>query len=197
MSVLPGEGSHVILYGTTTFAVGTRTYSGYLARPDVGGVFPTALVVGSTASGAKDVCRRIARSGMVAIAFDPQHPSDTAALRRWVSAPGAEWADASRLALIVVGDAPVDAGSVEAASALVLIDGVATDTSGKPVLGLLAGDAAEPAGSVPNARMAIYGEAAAGFWDLGAEAYDEAAAEDALERLKSFLSEALAGSAAA
>jgi len=160
-------------------------------------MFPTVLVLGTTASGAKDVCRRIARSGMVAIAFDPRTSRDTADLRRWVSAPGAPWADAGRLGLVVVGDAPVDTETVDAASAIVLIDGTATATGGKPVLGLVGAGFASAAGEVPNARMAIYGDAAAGFWDLGADSYDEAAAEDALERLKDFLAEQLAGRAAA
>ncbi len=74
MSVLKGEGDTLILYGTIDVPVGARTLSGYLARPDLAGEWPTVMIVPSAwgvTSSVKDICRRIARHGLAAIAPDP------------------------------------------------------------------------------------------------------------------------------
>lgn len=73
MSVLKGEGKVVILYGTISIPAGPRTYSGYLARPDLTGEWPTVLVIPSAwgiTSSVKDVSRRLARQGLAALAPD-------------------------------------------------------------------------------------------------------------------------------
>jgi carboxymethylenebutenolidase len=73
VSVLKGEGRVVILYGTTSVPSGPRTYSGYLARPDLTGEWPTILLVPSSwgiTSSVKDVCRRLARHGFAVLAPD-------------------------------------------------------------------------------------------------------------------------------
>lgn len=73
MSVLKGEGSVVILYGTTSIPSGPRSYSGYLARPDLTGEWPTILLVPSSwgiTSSVKDLCRRLARHGFAVLAPD-------------------------------------------------------------------------------------------------------------------------------
>ena len=73
MSVLKGEGRVVILYGTASIPLGPRTYSGYLARPDLTGEWPTILLVPSAwgiTSSVKDVCRRLARHGFAVLAPD-------------------------------------------------------------------------------------------------------------------------------
>ncbi len=74
MSVLKGEGDTLILYGTIDVPVGARTLSGYLARPDLTGEWPTVMIVPSAwgvTSSVKDICRRLARHGLAAIAPDP------------------------------------------------------------------------------------------------------------------------------
>jgi carboxymethylenebutenolidase len=73
MSVLKGEGRVPILFGSTSISVGPKTLGGYLARPDLTGEWPTVLVVPSVwgvTSSVKDLCRRLARRGLAAIAPD-------------------------------------------------------------------------------------------------------------------------------
>ncbi len=73
MSVLKGEGTVPILFGSTSIAAGSRLHTGYLARPDLEGEWPTVVVVPSVwgvTSSVKDVCRRLARRGLAAIAPD-------------------------------------------------------------------------------------------------------------------------------
>lgn len=73
MSVLPGEGDTVILYGSTDIPIGARVLGGYLARPDLEGEWPTVVVLPSAwgiTSSVKDWCRRLARHGIAAIVPD-------------------------------------------------------------------------------------------------------------------------------
>lgn len=74
MSVLEGEGTTLILYGTIDIPLGARSWSGYLARPDGVGEWPTVVVVPGAwglSGSVKDLCRRMARHGIAAIAADP------------------------------------------------------------------------------------------------------------------------------
>jgi len=130
MSILPGEGTHVILYGSTRIAARTQIHSGYLARPDVVGAFPTIVVVPDKAgvtSGIKDLARRLARYGLAVLALDLYRGdgpargdaeaaaasyevlSDARALAdlgdiyRNLRAPGTEWADSAAIGLLGVG----------------------------------------------------------------------------------------------
>lgn len=73
MSVLPQEGTHPILYGSIGVPVGSGFQQGYLARPDLAGAFPVVLVlhdIYGLTSHEKDLCRRLARHGLVALAVD-------------------------------------------------------------------------------------------------------------------------------
>lgn len=73
MSVLRGEGKVPILFGSTTIVVASRSYRGYLARPDLAGEWPTIIVVASAwgvTSNVKDVARRLARQGFAVVAPD-------------------------------------------------------------------------------------------------------------------------------
>lgn len=131
MSVLPGEGTHPILYGSTTLSARTQIHFGYLARPDLAGAYPTSVVVPTAAgitSGIKALCRRMARQGMAAVAYDiyrgegPRRGAtaeDIAAayaalsdarvladlddVYRFLRGPGTEWADPHRLGVFGVG----------------------------------------------------------------------------------------------
>lgn len=74
MSVLKGEGTHLILYGPSPIPARTQIHPGYLARPDVSGRFPVVVVVPdvrSITSGVKALCRVLARHGLAALAYDP------------------------------------------------------------------------------------------------------------------------------
>ncbi len=73
MAVLPHEGTHSIMYGPWPIPIGSRQRTAYIARPDAAGRFPVVLVL-PTLDGLtgfeKDVCRILARAGLVAIALD-------------------------------------------------------------------------------------------------------------------------------
>lgn len=73
MAVLAHEGTYSIMYGSWPLPIGSGHRTGYIARPDVGGRFPVVMVLSSInglKSTEKDLCRRLARSGVAAIAFD-------------------------------------------------------------------------------------------------------------------------------
>jgi carboxymethylenebutenolidase len=73
LSVLKGEGRVPILFGSTSVSVGSRLHRGYLARPDLGGQWPTILLVApawGVTSSIKDLCRKLARQGLAALAPD-------------------------------------------------------------------------------------------------------------------------------
>jgi carboxymethylenebutenolidase len=71
LAVLSHEGTFSILYGSWPLPVGAAHRTGYLARPDNAGQFPVVLVLPTLdglTSFEKDLCRRLARHGFVAIA---------------------------------------------------------------------------------------------------------------------------------
>ncbi len=73
MAVLPHEGSYNILYRSYAVPVGAGSQPGYLARPDEVGQYPGILVlpdIFGLTSFEKELCRRLARRGFVAIALD-------------------------------------------------------------------------------------------------------------------------------
>ncbi len=73
MAVLSHEGTYPILYASWPIPVGTQHHDGYIARPDEAGKFPVVLVVpdlNGLGSFEKDICRRLARSGIAALSLD-------------------------------------------------------------------------------------------------------------------------------
>ena len=73
MAVLAHEGTYPIMYGAVPLPIGAGHRTGYLARPDEAGTFPVVIVVpdlGGMDSFEKDLCRRLARSGLAAVAID-------------------------------------------------------------------------------------------------------------------------------
>lgn len=199
MTVLPGEGSYVILYGSTTFAVRTRSHRGYLARPDLAGEYPVAVVLGSVTSGAKELCRQLARRGFASVALSGgETTGDVSDLMRWIEAPGSPWADASRVGAIVTASASVDARSLAGARSIVLLDSSPMlGARGRPTLGLYGADGADAAearrlaGDLPGSEWVFYADAGAGFWDPSAAGYREDAASDAVDRIIGFFSATL------
>jgi dienelactone hydrolase len=191
VSVLPGEGSFVILYGGATFAVATRTHHGYVARPDVAGSFPVAVVLGPEGPGTRDLCRRLARHGVAAVALEPSSGRDATDLIRWVKAPGSPWADVRRIAVVVLGPGVPTGTAIGAADAVVVFDATDVDPSGRPLLGLFGGEGAEAeaarSAQIPASQWVFYAGVSGGFWDIDADGYVEAAADDAVIRVVSFL----------
>lgn len=73
MAVLAHEGRYAIMYGKVPVPVGTALRDGYLARPDEAGRFPVAFVLpglNGLDSFEKDLCRRLARNGVLALSLD-------------------------------------------------------------------------------------------------------------------------------
>jgi carboxymethylenebutenolidase len=73
LAVLAHEGTYPIMYGDIPIPVGAGHRTGYLSRPDEAGVFPVVVVLPALeglGSFEKDLCRRLARSGVAAIALD-------------------------------------------------------------------------------------------------------------------------------
>lgn len=73
MAVLSHEGTYPIMYSPWPLPMGTSHRTGYLARPDKAGRFPVVMVL-PTVDGLtgfeKDLCRRLARNGISALAID-------------------------------------------------------------------------------------------------------------------------------
>ncbi len=131
MSVLPGEGTHVILYGSTSFPTRATHLPAYLARPDLAGAYPAVVVVPAAegvTSGIKDVARRLARHGLAVLVLDPYRGggpgrratpeereaafarledrrvlADLDAGLAYLRRPGTEWADPARLGVLGIG----------------------------------------------------------------------------------------------
>ena len=73
MAVLSHEGTFPIMYGAVPLPIGAGHRTGYLARPDEAGVFPVVIVLpdlDGLDGFEKDLCRRLARSGIAAIGVD-------------------------------------------------------------------------------------------------------------------------------
>src|SRR3990172_2301008 len=73
MAVLAHEGTYPIMYGRSPIPVGTSHRTGYLGRRDVAGKFPVTFVLpglDGLGSFEKDCCRRLARTGILAISLD-------------------------------------------------------------------------------------------------------------------------------
>lgn len=73
MTVLKGEGTHPILFETASVPVRAVTHTTYRAVPDLKGEWPTVMVVGGAkglSSQVRDLCRRLARHGIAAVAPD-------------------------------------------------------------------------------------------------------------------------------
>jgi dienelactone hydrolase len=214
--VLAHEGTYPVLYGSYDLPVGSGHSPGYLARPDQAGRFPTVLVLpeAGLTSHHKDLCRRLARRGLAAVAVDLALAGGAAAAvfvgeaSEFVTSADVTWAIENQLGIIGLG-AGGEAGLIYATDhpeirAVVLVSTALDQTSSAanalprlvvPVLGLFGADdmsgSAVDDGCIPQGSFVVYQGVGGGFLDDGSAEYDAAAAADAFRRLVEFLSRAL------
>jgi len=207
VSVLKGEGTTVILYGSTDVSTGSRSYAGYLARPDLRGEWPTVVVTSpadGAASSVNAICRAIARHGVAAVA---PAPGGLDAFLGFITNRAGNWSNAEYgFGVLGLGDGSESAISAAAASDLVValavvdpvFDEAATSMVGDvtvPVLGCSGRDASEGVDearrAMPQAEWVVYDGAGAGYWDIDADGYVAAAADDTGDRVVEFFSKTL------
>ncbi|GMR01774.1 MAG: hypothetical protein BMS9Abin20_0093 [Acidimicrobiia bacterium] len=214
MAVQTGEGTIEIIYGSTSIPAGPQTLSGYLARPDGEGEWPTVLVFGPRPvpqSSVKNICRVFARHGISALAPDVTDSHESNALTatrvaRFISDPTGEWSnaqfgfgvlafgqgifDASRLAY---GDGRVVAiASVGSRLDEDVVDELSTAQIPALWIGSRADESVDVDASIaakevlPQTTYVVHTDVGEGFWDDGADGFDEAIATDTLDRLIGF-----------
>ncbi len=214
MAVQTGEGTIEIIYGSISIPAGPQTLSGYLARPDGEGEWPTVLVFGPEplpSSSVKNICRIMARHGIVALAPDmtESHESNTliaSRVARFITDPKGEWSNAQfGFGVLAFGPGIFDASGlavgdgrvVAIASVSVTFDGhVVDDLSVAQIPALWIGSRADGSVDVgasldarealPLTTFVIHSDAGEGFWDDGAEGFDEDTAADTVDRLIAF-----------
>jgi dienelactone hydrolase len=219
VTVLIGEGTTEIIYGSTSIPAGARTLGGYLSRPDLDGDWPTILVFGPDpmpTSAVKAMCRRMARHAIAALAPEmtggsaDRHLTAIGTAAFAASADGG-WSNA-RFGYGVVGfgsgihDAAALASNdprvVAVAAVGATLDDAAVDdlaSADVPVLfiGSRSDDSVdvdrsvEARDEIPRTAYAIYGTMQAHWWDIEAPDYDEEMAFDTFDRLVGFFGEQL------
>ena len=222
MSILKGEGTHTILYGSADIHDGLRSDRGYLARPDHAGSFPTLLVSHGRAgitSSLKALARRFARHGYAVVIPDFYRGRGSSApwpedrlisglegAHRFLASSDTPWV--GDLALLGFGSGA--SAAVEFVlgrsnvRALVLASPQTTFGLGEvviPTMGIY-GKADEVAENreqaqedAPQVEWVLYGSAGHDFLDESSESFDAAIAEDAVSRILDFLEGHLVGEA--
>lgn len=207
MSVLKGEGTTVILYGSTSVSTASRQHGGYLARPDLMGEWPTVVVVSptdGTGPAVRECCRLLARHGIAAVAPDS---GGLEAYVGFVTNPAGHWSNAEDgYGLLAFGDgaeAALRHASASGLAASVALVGPALDedTVGAfagvrvPLLACSAdgdGDAIDRArAAAPHGEWVIYRDAEPRYWDIDAAGFAPTAASDTSDRVLGFFAEAL------
>jgi dienelactone hydrolase len=214
VAVQTGEGTIEIIYGSTSIPAGPQTLSGYLARPDGEGEWPTVLLFGPDplpSSSVKHISRMFARHGIAALAPDVTDGHDTntriaSRVAAFISDPTGHWSNAQfGYGVLAFGGGIYDAaaltrddGRVIAVSSVgaTLDDAVVEDLSyaDTPMLwigsrGDSASDVEASLGqreSLPQTTFVVHADVGSGFWDDGAEGFDEKTAADTIDRLVSF-----------
>jgi len=214
MSIIKGEGTHTILYGSADIHNGLSSSRGYVARPDHAGSYPTVLIshdwAGVTSS-LKALVRTLARHGYAAVVPDfyrGQGPSaswpadrllsDLEGARRFLASSDTPWV--GELALFGMGSgAPAAIDFVlrhPEVRALVLASPIASfglDEVSIPSLGLvgkgdeLAENSGQAQKQAPQVEWVLYGTAGHDFLDEKSDSFDGAVAEDAISRILDFL----------
>lgn len=219
MAVQAGEGTIELFFGSISIPAGAKTLSGYLARPDGEGEWPTVLVFGPEprpVSSVKNICRILARHGIAALAPDMTDDSETNALiasrvARFMTNPSGSWSNAQfGYGVLAFGNGILDASSIAARDGRVLAIVSISSTLGPQVVenlaaasipGLWIGSRSDGSVDVdvsvaaqiplPQTSFVIHADADEGFWDDGADGFDEQIAADTADRLISFLADEL------
>jgi hypothetical protein len=196
MSVMPWEGTVPILFSMTRVAVGPRIHDAYLTRPDLTGSWPTVvLVAGDPTASTRAFARRLARHGVAVVVPLDGSSRTLDDVASFITNPAADWSSAEHgFGILGVGDCPDR--DFRRAQAVALIGCPLPLVSGS-VLALYGDD--DPAAdqvqelrtALPQAEVVLYGGLGAGFHDDAAPGFDDAASEDAVERLVEFFGAAL------
>lgn len=219
MAVQTGEGTIEIIYGASSIPAGPRTYTGYLARPDASGEWPTVVVFGDEpkpSSAVKHHCRMLARHGIAAIAPDfTLDPDGNARIARaagaFIGNPSGEWSSGQFGFGVVSFGVGVAGATAFAASdgrivAVAVVGGGIDDTSADDlatasVPTLFVGSRGDATIDIDasvahkdrlaTATFVIYPSAPSGFWSDDADEFSEEVYEDVVDRLVGFFSEQL------
>ena len=214
MTVLLGEGTIEIIYGSISIPAGAQTLGGYLARPDGEGDWPTVLAFGpepSPPSSVKNICRVFARHGIAMLAPEMSEEYKVNAViashaARFISAANGDWSNAHLgygvlgfgygiydTARLAARDASV---VVEASVAATIDETVGSDLAQAEIPGLWIGSrsdssvdvdsSVEHSESLPRTMFVVYPDAEEGFWNDDADGFDEKAATDTVDRLIAF-----------
>lgn len=219
MTVLLGEGTIEIIYGSISIPAGPQTLSGYLARPDGEGDWPTVLLFGpdpKPLSSIKNICRVFARHGIAALAPDMTESHEANALiasrvASFISTASGDWSNAlGGYGVLAYGFGIYDASGLVAGDgrvvamasvAATLDDNVADDLMASQIPGLWIGSRSDDSTdvdvsiarneSLPQTMFVIYPEAIDGFWNDDADGFDETTASDTVDRLIGFFGKEL------
>jgi dienelactone hydrolase len=207
VSVLKGEGTTVILYGSTSVPTVSRQFGGYLARPDLTGEWPTVLVVAPSngaGSAVRAICRLIARHAIAAVAPES---GGLDAFVAFITNPAGHWSNAEYgYGVLGIGDGATEAithaSSAHLVSAVALVgpelEATALDALEQlrvPLLGCAA--AADDDGldraraAAPQGEWVIYKGADPRYWDIDADGFAPTAASDTSDRVLEFFADAL------
>jgi dienelactone hydrolase len=219
VAVQTGEGTIEIIYGSTSIPAGPETLSGYLARPDAEGEWPTVLLFGpepEPPSSVKNICRVFARHGIAAIAPDltESHDANTPIASRvaaFVTDPAGAWANAQfGYGVLAFGAGLHDAArlarndgrvAVVASVSSTLEDSVVEDLAVAQIPALWVGSRADESvntdasiaarDALPQTTFVVHADAEQGFWDDGSDGFDEDISEDTIDRLIAFFASEL------
>lgn len=219
MAVQTGEGTIEIIYGSTSIPAGPETLSGYLARPDAEGEWPTVLLFGpepEPSSSVKNICRVFARHGIAAIAPDLTESHDANApiasgVAAFVADPAGAWANAQfGYGVLAFGAGLHDAArlarndgrvAVIASVSSTLEDSIVEDLAFAQIPALWVGSRADDSvdtdasiaarDALPQTTFVVHADAEQGFWDDGSDGFDEDISEDTIDRLIVFFASEL------
>jgi dienelactone hydrolase len=219
VAVQLGEGTIEIIYGSISIPAGAQTLSGYLARPDGEGQWPTVLLFGpepEPLSSVKNICRVFARHGIAALAPDLIGDREANVLiasrvASFATDPTGDWSNA-HLGYGVLGYGPGihDAAGLAAADQRVTTEASVAGTLDKSVgedlvrsgiPGLWIGSRSDAStdvelsiswtDSLPRMMFVVHADSAEGFWNDDSDGYDEEAATDTIDRLIAFFAHEL------
>ncbi len=207
------------MYGSASIPAGAAIHSGYLARPDGVGAWPTVLVFGPEpipTSTVKNICRSLARHGVAALA--PELTVDHEANRRitsqvvaFMTDPTGAWSNSEfGYGALAIGTGIYDAAALGAvdghlvalAAIATTFDDIATEhLAAADIPALFIGSREDQTcnveaslavrDTVPRTTFVVYPAAPEGWWSDAAKGFDASLASDTFERVITFLSDEL------